>query len=302
MGQSVSAPYEVEMSGKRLRLMVFTHGSGKAADIIERLLALPCVEVGAVFVETVTSRRRPLTEKLRRSIRYDGYVETLAKFIKLLKPAGPGAKNDANQFADSHERLRKLGAERGFPAHFVPDFHRPESLALMREIGADLGVVLGTNILKESVFSIPRLGSINLHQGLAPYYRGGPTVFWELFNGESEVGVTVHFVAAKVDTGDIVVQETLPLVYDYAHGLNYEEFIAEYRERLSERAAELVPAAVRMLAEGTANLQRQDLELGKRYRLPVKKEKDELRRRLRRRRREAGLVQAEKAQMGARNG
>jgi methionyl-tRNA formyltransferase len=168
----------------------------------------------------------------------------------------------------------------------------------MRQADSDLGVVLGTNILKASVFNIPRLGSINLHQGLAPYYRGGPPVFWELFNDESEVGITIHFVAAKVDTGDIILQETLPLIYDYAYGTKYEPFIAAFRERLSDRAADLVPASIRMLADGTANLRPQNIELGKRYRLPVKKEKDELRFRLRQRLRSINPLRVENAEVG----
>jgi methionyl-tRNA formyltransferase len=144
--------------------------------------------------------------------------------------------------------------------------------------------VLGTNILKEPVFKIPRLGSINVHQGLAPFYRGGPPVFWELFNGESEVGLTVHFVEAKVDTGEIILQETVPLYYDYSYGLDFESYIADYRKQLIDRCARLVADAVRMIADGTATTRPQDVSLGKRYRLPIKREKDELRRRLRARR------------------
>ncbi|HKG22414.1 MAG TPA: formyltransferase family protein, partial [Blastocatellia bacterium] len=151
--------------------------------------------------------------------------------------------------------------------------------------------VLGTNILKEPVFSIPRLGSINLHQGLAPFYRGGPPVFWELFNGESEVGLTVHFVAPKVDTGQIVLQETVPLSYDYSYGLDFEAFIDDYRRQLADRSASLVAEAVRQIAEQTYVTRPQDTSLGKRYRLPVKKEKDELRRRLASRRATARAFQ-----------
>ncbi len=77
----------------------------------------------------------------------------------------------------------------------------------MKSADADLGILYGTNIIKETVFSVPKLGSINIHQGLAPLYRGGPTVFWELFNDEKEVGITVHFVAAKVDTCDITARD-----------------------------------------------------------------------------------------------
>jgi hypothetical protein len=287
------------MNNQTLRLMVLTHGSYKAAAIIERLLALPCAQMTGIFVETVTTPRYSLSAKLKRSIRYDGYLGTLTKYAgKAFKLSHSGLKKDAGPSQGSHEYLKAIAAEFGVPVHFVTNFHLPESIALMRASEADLGIVLGTNILKEEVFSIPRLGSINTHQGLAPYYRGGPPVFWELFNDEREVGLTVHFVAAKVDTGDIITQETLPLVYDNAYGLDYESFLAQYRAKLSDRAAVLVPQAVEMLAEGTADLRPQNIDLGKRYRLPVKKEKDELRRRLRQRLQLANRATPEKLEVG----
>jgi folate-dependent phosphoribosylglycinamide formyltransferase PurN len=281
----------------RLGLMILTHGSPKAAAIVERLTALPCARVAGIFVETVTTPSYSLAEKIRRSLRYDGYLGTLTKYAgKLLKAPRRSLKTAAAP--DGIEHLRQIAAASHIPLHFVSNFHLPESLALMRACEPDLGVVLGTNILKESVFSIPRRGSINTHQGLAPYYRGGPPVFWELFNDEPEVGLTVHFVAAKVDTGDIIVQETLPLIYDSARGLDYESFLADYRAKLSDRAAVLVPRAVQMLAEGTATLRPQDITLGKRYRLPLKPEKDELRRRLRQRLRQARGSAASKLEVG----
>ena len=61
--------------------------------------------------------------------------------------------------------------------YFLPNYQAEEAMGLMRAAEADLGIVWGTNILKECVFRIPRLGSINIHQGLTPYYRGGPPVF-----------------------------------------------------------------------------------------------------------------------------
>jgi folate-dependent phosphoribosylglycinamide formyltransferase PurN len=284
-----------------LRLMVLTHGSPKAVAIVERLLALPCARVAGIFVETVTTPRYSMAEKLKRSIRYDGYSGTLVKYAgKLLELTRGGGKTTGAVSPGSLESLRVMAADVGVPVHCVSNFHLPESIALMRASQPDLGVVLGTNILKEAVFSIPRLGSINTHQGLAPYYRGGPPVFWELFNDEPEVGLTVHFVAAKVDTGDIIVQETLPLIYDRGRGLDYESFLAEYRARLSDRAAVLVPQAIQMLAEGTANLRAQDITLGKRYRLPVKREKDELRRRLRQRLRIANPPATNELEVGNR--
>ncbi|HKS40693.1 MAG TPA: formyltransferase family protein [Blastocatellia bacterium] len=279
------------MSKKELRLILLTHGGVEIA--FQRLLALDCAKVVGIFIETDTRRRVGLREKVKRSIRYDGYTATVAKFARAL--LGKRASDDASAIESSRNSLREIAEAHNVPIHFVSNYHSEDSIALMRAADADLGVILGTNILKASVFKIPRFGSINVHQGLAPYYRGCPAVFWELFNGEREVGLTVHYVESKVDTGEIVLQQTVPLEYDYSFGTDFDAFIASYREGLIGRCAQLVADAVQVIAEGTASPQPQDTSLGKRYRLPVKKEKDELRRRLRERRRvNAGRLMTER--------
>ena len=270
-------------SDKKFRVILLTHGGAEL--VLGRLLDIEGVEVAGVFVETETTPRRRLHEKLRRSIRYDGWAATASKLAGQL--LGRRAGGDADAAESSRDELREMCAARGLPFHLVANYHTDEAIELMRAAGADLGVIYGTNIIRESVFRIPRLGSINLHQGLAPFYRGGPPVFWELYNGEREVGLTVHFVAAKVDTGEILLQEVVPLAYDDAHGDDFEAFIEEYTARLRARSAELVAGAVRLIAEGVYEARAQDTSLGRRYRLPTKREKDELRRRLRARRREA---------------
>jgi folate-dependent phosphoribosylglycinamide formyltransferase PurN len=280
----------------KLRVILLTHGG--AEEVLSRLCALPGAEVVGLFVETESAGppRRGLREKLARSVRYDGYAGTAAKFARKFLRRGDSAGETFAHVRDGHARLRELAEKLGVPAHFVANFHAEQSLELMRAARADLGVVYGTNILKESVFKIPRLGSINLHQGLAPLYRGGPPVFWELYNGEPEVGLTVHFVETKVDTGDIVLQERVPLEYDFArYRLDFESFIADFRASIHARCAQIVADAVQLIAEGAAERRAQDTTQGRRYRLPVKGEKDELRRRLRERARESGRSHAHAA-------
>jgi len=277
-------------SDTKLRVILLTHGGAEL--VLERLLALEGVEVAGVFVETDTIPRRALREKLRRSIRYDGWAATAAKLARQL--LARRANEDVRAAEGARDALRAAAAARGVAFHFVVNYHTEDSAALMRAARPDLGIIYGTNIIRESVFRIPCLGSINLHQGLAPFYRGGPPVFWELYNNESEVGLTVHFVETKVDTGAVLVQETVPLAYDYAHGHDFDSFIAEYTGRLRALSAELVARAVRLIADGTFEARPQDTSLGKRYRLPTKREKDELRRRLRARRR--GPAAAPRAQ------
>lgn len=270
------------MEKKKFKVIVLTHGG--AGRLLELLSGRDDVEVGGVFLETVTEPKRPFTQKIRRSIRYDGYTQTLSKLIlKTLRKNTMGAEEIA-AVRDGQNEIERIARKLKIPFQRVENYHTAEAQNLLRQADADLGIIYGTNIIKESVFGIPRLGSVNLHQGLAPHYRGGPTVFWELLNGESEIGVTIHFVAAKVDTGDIVVQKTFPLEYDFSrYGLDYNSFLADFRSSLTEPSARMMVEAVSAISDGSATRVEQDTSVGRRYRLPTKKEKDALVRALKQR-------------------
>lgn len=262
------------MNDKKFRVAVLTHGG--ANRLLELLHALPKIEVVGVFIETATEPQRSLKQKIKRSIRYDGYFSTFKKLGGKFFGASNGA-SELQAIAESQSELEDLAAKLEISVYRVDNYHSKSAIDLLKSVNADLGILYGTNIIKEQVFSIPRLGSINIHQGLAPIYRGGPTVFWELFNGENELGITVHFVAAKVDTGDIILQKTLPLRYDFArYNLDYESFLEDFRQTLKEPSAQMLAEAVEQISEKSERRIKQDTTLGKRYRLPTKTEKDAL--------------------------
>lgn len=273
------------MSGKKLKVIILTHGG--AERLLELLSSLENVEIAGVYVETATEPKRSLKQKIKRSVRYDGYFATFKKFSTVFNGKTSGAE-ELKSVLKSQDDLEKSAKALKIPIFKVENYHSEDAINLLRESDADLGILYGTNIIKEPVFSIPRLGSINIHQGLAPIYRGGPTVFWELFNGEKEIGITVHFVAAKVDTGDIILQKTLPLCYDFSrYNLDYENFLSDFRAQLKEPSAQLIVDAVSLIAEGKAQRTKQNTSVGKRYRLPTKSEKDALLRVLKERRKKA---------------
>jgi len=255
-----------------MRVILLTHDG--ADLVIERLASIAGVGLVEVFIETTATPERRFVEKLKRSLKYDGVASTAGKALTIM------SRKTANGDGAPKDLTGQKAQELGIPITEVDDFHSAASIEQMQNAAADLGVIFGTNIIKESVFSIPKLGSINLHQGLAPYYRGGPPVFWELFNDEKEIGLTVHFVAATVDTGDIVLQKVLPLDYDPAFGIDFESFIDDFRSGVRMDSAKILADAVANISRGTFERLSQDTLLGKRYRLPTKREKDELRRRL----------------------
>lgn len=255
-----------------MRVILLTHGG--ADLVIRRLAALDGVSLVGVFIETATTPKRSLVERIKRSIKYDGLRSTLTKVSPI------GLRNKDTRIVDA-DLTRQTAAELGVPVVEIGSFHSSEAIDKLRSVEADLAVIFGTNIIKEQVFTVPRMGSINLHQGFAPHYRGGPPIFWELFNGESQVGLTAHFVAREVDTGDIILQKLLPLEYDASYGTNFERFIDDFRFRIRDDSAALISDAVAAVAGGNFEQIQQDVSVGKRYRLPTKNEKDEMRRRLR---------------------
>ena len=86
----------------------------------------------------------------------------------------------------------------------VPDLHAPQVLAQLRAWQPDLGAVYGAPILRPALIEIPKLGTLGIHHGRVPDYRGRKTTFWEIYNGEKVAGVTIQRLDAGIDTGDVV--------------------------------------------------------------------------------------------------
>jgi methionyl-tRNA formyltransferase len=89
------------------------------------------------------------------------------------------------------------------------DINTPPTADLLRKLDPDLLIVSHGPILKPEIFNIPRLGTINIHLGYMPNYRGEDSVFWPLYYGDYEhVGVTIHRIDAGIDTGPILARGT----------------------------------------------------------------------------------------------
>jgi folate-dependent phosphoribosylglycinamide formyltransferase PurN len=128
----------------------------------------------------------------------------------------------------------------------VPDIHAPEVLSRVRAMDPDLGVIYGSPILKPDLFTIPRLGTLGIHHGTLPAYRGKKTTFWEVFNGEPMAGVAIQRVNAGLDAGDIILQGEVSIdgrgylavdrdVQELGIGLYVEAIVAVRRGTASAR-------------------------------------------------------------------
>jgi len=94
------------------------------------------------------------------------------------------------------------------------DLSQPEILKRVRAWRPDLGVSLGAPILKPPLFRIPVQGTINLHLGNVPDFRGAPPAFWELVTGADTIGATVHWVDEGLDTGPVLGAAEAPIYPD----------------------------------------------------------------------------------------
>ena len=100
-----------------------------------------------------------------------------------------------------------LALRQGIPSFEPASPNSPEFVRVMRDLAPDLFIAVGyMNLLKPEILSVPRIVAANWHASLLPAYRGKHPVFWALRNGERWVGLTVHVMDPKFDTGDILYQ------------------------------------------------------------------------------------------------
>src|SRR5258706_10258830 len=104
---------------------------------------------------------------------------------------------------------------------------------------ANLQVVIAFRMLPEAVWSMPSLGTINLHASLLPQYRGAAPINWAIIQGEKETGLTTFFLKHEIDTGSIIFQEREPIDENDNAGSLYE--------RLMKKGGQLVVKTVRAI-------------------------------------------------------
>ena len=153
------------------------------------------------------------------------------------KPSGRGRRMSAPP-------VKQLADSSGLPVLQPESLRDEDFLDRLRAYGADLFVVVAFVILPRCVLEIPRLGSVNLHPSLLPRYRGAAPINWAVIRGEAETGITVFQLTGKVDAGDILFQERVPI--------GPGETAGELYERLKEPGSEAILRTVRDLDSGRA--------------------------------------------------
>jgi peptidoglycan/xylan/chitin deacetylase (PgdA/CDA1 family)/folate-dependent phosphoribosylglycinamide formyltransferase PurN len=272
------------MADRKLRLVVLTGSDTEATRLaIESLVGLPSAEVRGILLDSERPSFRRRLRNLRRNVRREGisYIwyrigEAIADRVESwathIAPREEAEKLLSESFPQRTLSLADFTRVHGIPVVKVGNINSQSAADELRKLQADLGVVLGTRILKRSTFSVPALGSINLHKGKVPEYRGQPAGFWEIYAGESTAGVTVHFVDDGLDTGDIVGEATVAI-----HPKDSPETL---RRKLDLCGTELLPRCVSQIAEGKSIRRPQPKSKNRARSSPTRKDREVVKERL----------------------
>ena len=151
--------------------------------------------------------------------------------------------------------VKKLALERGLPVLQPEKLRDPLFLDELKQIDADLFIVIAFRMLPEVVWSMPRLGTFNLHASLLPQLRGAAPINHAIIAGMERTGVTTFMIDAEIDKGNILLSESTDIEVDETAG--------SLHDRLMDMGAGLVVETIKGLMEGriTPHPQPDDLSL-----------------------------------------
>lgn len=164
-----------------MRVAVITQG---ISDIIKSVVESDHEVVG--IFDCASVKEKSIALKAIEDFYKDGYYSLTSKPINL--------KNFSKKYKIPYYYFRKGDNE--------------NLEKWMKYLQPDLVIVYSmSHLLKESVFNIPKFGTINIHNSYLPEYRGPDPLFWQYYDCALSLGVTIHYIDKGEDTGDIICQE-----------------------------------------------------------------------------------------------
>lgn len=220
------------------KVVVFTGGPVLDAQVlrfVSRIEGEPAIDlVGIVSHSPVRGARGTIVDLWRR--------RGILALPILLRNALGGILMTLFRPAKTLARRRQSHAVRG-RVRFFDDIHCDDALKYVRSQDPALGLVYGGPIVRPELFSIPTLGTLGIHHGKVPDYRGKKTTFWAMYNGEKEVGVIIQKIGDRLDAGDIIQQSLLPV---------HDRPLPLVRRELEDIGIDLYVEAIKEVLDGKA--------------------------------------------------
>lgn len=151
--------------------------------------------------------------------------------------------------------VKQYALEHGLTVLQPEKLRDPEFHAQLEVAAPDLMVVVAFRMLPEIVWSMPTIGTFNLHASLLPDYRGAAPINWAIINGETKSGATTFMIDKKIDTGNLMLQQEVDIPSEWTAG--------DLHDSLMILGADLVLETVKGLEAGKLEARPQDESLYK---------------------------------------
>jgi methionyl-tRNA formyltransferase len=138
--------------------------------------------------------------------------------------------------------VKQYAVQKNIPVLQPEKLKNSEFVEILRGYDADLFVVVAFRMLPEMIWTMPRLGTMNLHGSLLPRYRGAAPINWAVINGEKETGVTTFFLKHEIDTGDVLMTDRFAIEEDDTAG--------DVHDKMMRVGAETLLKSVKMIEKG----------------------------------------------------
>jgi len=145
--------------------------------------------------------------------------------------------------------VKKYALEKGLHIMQPPNLKAPKFLEELKALNANLQIVVAFRMLPEKVWDMPEHGTYNLHGSLLPKYRGAAPIHWAVINGETKTGVTSFKLKHKIDTGDILFSESIPIASTDTTG--------NIHDRLMDVGAQVILKTTQAVVENKVALKQQ---------------------------------------------
>jgi methionyl-tRNA formyltransferase len=181
---------------------------GTASHHLDYLTGNPKIEIRQVFYNEgkLTDKKKLFYRKLKKVLNIGlfgalngmrmrkWYGKDIEKYVKI-------------------ENLEEKCSRLNIPFTRIKSINSDETARLVEISEPDLGISLGNGYIRERIYSIPKYGMLNIHHEILPQYQNAQSIIWQIYNGSSETGYTIHKIDRKIDTGEIILQEFVPIYF-----------------------------------------------------------------------------------------
>ncbi len=99
------------------------------------------------------------------------------------------------------------------PLYFTPTINSNKTIEIFKDITPDIAISLGNGYIGSKIFNIPKWGMINIHHEELPAYQNAQSIIWQIFNNSINTGYTIHRINKKIDSGEILYSEQIPILF-----------------------------------------------------------------------------------------